>query len=260
MACDLHERFAALPAKRIDNSLRLERGCLDDYLALSEFHYKAVAPATVSRVFVLREHHCGLAGRYLNRPSQTRVVGVLTESYPILSCRLRDWALDGRYSWLVNLKQRAAILNTEVRCISRVVVHPQWRGLGLAVRLVRAALVQPTTIYTEALAAMGRANPFFERAGMTAYHRHRHSRDARLIAALNAVGIEPIDLAKLQWSVEKIERLSDVEKRWISHELRRWCRGVVHRSKQEWESLSQQLQLAQQRLLCDPMYYLKDNR
>jgi len=257
---DLRERFAGLPDDRLEKSLRLERGGKNDYLALSEHHYKAPAPATMPRVFVFRHRRFGVAGRYLGRSGETAVAAVLTESYPMLSCRLRNWALNGRYRGLVDLKQRAVVLNAEVRCISRVVVHPQWRGLGLAVKLVRAVLADPATIFTEALAAMGHANPFFERAGMMAYHRHPHDRDARLISVFEAIGIEAIDLADLQKSTQRIDRLSDIEKQWVLHELKRWCRGVFRRSKNACESLEEQLRLVQQRLLCEPVYYLKDNR
>lgn len=260
MASDLRERFTGCSDDRLEESLRFERGGIRDYLALSDHHYKAAPPATVSRVFTFRHQCRGVVGRYLGRTSQTPVVAVLTESYPILSCRLRDWALDGRYRGVVDLKQRAMVLNAEIRCISRVVVHPQWRGLGLAVRLVRAVLADPETVFTEALAAMGHAHPFFERAGMVAYHRHPHDRDVRLVAVLAAVGIEPIDLANLQESVKRIDCLADTEKRWVSHELQRWCRGVIRRSKDAYDGLREQLRLAQQRLLCEPVYYLKDNR
>lgn len=260
MANDLYERFTGTSGDRLEEGLSFGRGGMRDYLALSDHHYKASPPATVSRVFVFRHYCRGVAGRYLGLPGQTRVVAVLTESYPILSCRLRDSALDGRYRGIADLKQRAVVLNAEFRCISRVVVHPQWRGLGLAVRLVQAVLTDPETVFTEAMAAMGHAHPFFERAGMVAYHRHPHSRDARLAAVLEAVGIEPIDLANLKKLIERIERLTDLEKQWVSQELRKWCRGVIRRSKEACEDLYEQLRLVQERLWCEPVYYLKDNR
>lgn len=62
-----------------------------------------------------------------------------------------------------------ALLNAEVRCISRVIVHPSFRGLGIGVGLVRHALDTATTPYTEAIAAMGWVHPLFEKAGMEAF-------------------------------------------------------------------------------------------
>jgi len=50
-----------------------------------------------------------------------------------------------------------------------VIVHPQFRSLGLSSILARWMCEQCDTRYVEALAAMGRAHPFFERAGMTRF-------------------------------------------------------------------------------------------
>jgi GNAT superfamily N-acetyltransferase len=47
-----------------------------------------------------------------------------------------------------------------------VIVHPQFRGLGIASQLVRRICDECPTRYVEAIAAMGEVHPFFERAGM----------------------------------------------------------------------------------------------
>jgi ABC-type ATPase with predicted acetyltransferase domain len=64
-------------------------------------------------------------------------------------------------------RQRLRWANDNVRTISRVIVHPQFRGVGLASALVRRIVSDCPTRYAEALAVMGRAHPFFEKAGMT---------------------------------------------------------------------------------------------
>jgi GNAT superfamily N-acetyltransferase len=161
----------------IGAELVLRRGTLRDYMALAEHHYRAKRPATVTRVLVLEHAAPSVTERFLalwgGQPTAARrpqIVGVLVESMPVLACYARDAVLGMRYAGLKDVRQRARRVNAELRCISRVVVHPQWRGLGLAVRLVTAALAEPATIFTQSLAAMGQVNPFLERAGMTAYH------------------------------------------------------------------------------------------
>src|SRR5690606_14542589 len=128
------------------------------------------------------------------------------------------------------------------------------------VRLVRAALAEATTPYTEALAAMGRVNPFFERAGMTAYHRPLHEYDARLIAALARVGLSPVDLATLDRTWPHITAQPADTRRWLVHELRRWYRRNGGRSAHHDADPRDHLRAAQQRLLLMPVYYLHDNR
>jgi len=87
------------------------------------------------------------------------------------------------------------LLNEELECISRVVVHPMFRGCGLAVKLVRRAIAAAETPMVEALAAMGAVHPFFEKAGMTAYRLGPDTHTARLISAAEVVGLNSSDLA-----------------------------------------------------------------
>jgi ABC-type ATPase with predicted acetyltransferase domain len=49
--------------------------------------------------------------------------------------------------------------------LSRVVLHPTYRGAGIAAAFVRRACETCPVPWIETLSAMGRANPFFERAG-----------------------------------------------------------------------------------------------
>jgi predicted N-acetyltransferase YhbS len=62
--------------------------------------------------------------------------------------------------------RKLGFVNRHVRTISRVVVHPQFRGVGLASGLVRAICRAAPTRYVEAFAVMGRVHPFFEKGGM----------------------------------------------------------------------------------------------
>jgi ABC-type ATPase with predicted acetyltransferase domain len=61
---------------------------------------------------------------------------------------------------------KLAFVNAHVRTIARVIVHPQFRSLGVAARLVRRICEDCPTRYVEAFAAMGEVHPFFERGGM----------------------------------------------------------------------------------------------
>ena len=253
----LRERFLLGDKVDLTGEVTLRRGTLKDYGALSEHHYRAARPATATRVLVLEHGRLTAVGRYLQRKGERQRVGVLVESLPALSCRMRDVAMGGRYGGWLSPGQRALLLNDEVRCISRVVVEPSWRGLGLSVRLVRAALAEPTTAVTEALAAMGRVSPFFERAGMTAYPRPAHAFDARLTAALRSVGVSGVDLAMVDLVWRKIEGLDGVRRVWLCDELRRWARKNGGRGRGFEDDAKAHLRLAQERLMFEPVYYLR---
>lgn len=56
-------------------------------------------------------------------------------------------------------------LNAQLWLLSRVVLHPTYRGAGIAAAFVRQACATCPVPWIETLSAMGQTNPFFERAG-----------------------------------------------------------------------------------------------
>ncbi len=255
MCTELTNRFAALPGSPIEDALQLSVGTMRDYAALARFHYRSNRPATCPRVLALRHARPSVVGRFLRRPNESQVVGVLVESLPPIHCMLRDVALDGRYTGIGDARQRLIALNHELRCISRVVVHPQWRGLGLSVRLVRASLATAVTAMTESLAAMGHVHPFFELAGMTAYRRPPHAFDARLGDALRSAGIDLLQLADADAVADAIA--ASPMRALLDAELRRWHRAV-HRGG-AFPGVRAGLVAARRKLLAEPVYYLHVN-
>lgn len=266
----LAARLARCAQQDFLSALTIAPGGLDDYRRLAAYHYKAHLPATATRVLVMRYPSEDLGARFARigqpsaataNPSDHLIVGVLVESLPGLSCAMREHALQGRYTNLPDTTSRAAMLNREVRCISRVVIHPCWRGLGLAVALVKASLASPMTRFTEALAAMGRVNPFFAKAGMRAYPRPSHEYDLRFMAVLKQIGLSAIDLSMLDRCRQIVAALDEEQRRWFAWELIRWhkrnggraaSRRGINNPELAWKA-------AQERLLAEPVYYLHDN-
>ena len=257
----LAQRFRSLPAGSPADALRLEEGSSRDYRQLSSYHYKGHQPGAVTKVYRLVHRAPTVVGRYLSRPDETTVVGALTRSLPHLACALRDHATAGRYRGL-GAKASAHLVNREFRTISRVVIDPQWRGLGLSVRLMVHALAHPETIFTEALAAMGRVHPFCERAGMTRYDRPPHPAHARLLDALDHLGISPATLASTRAVRGHLDRCTETQQRWIERELKRWYRTGCHKVNVRIDrvQLDDLLHAAREHLLVQPIYYLKDHR
>ena len=89
-------------------------------------------------------------------------VGVCVFSAPAASLTLRS-----RYFGLYRPRSREhlAALNQQLWLLSRVVLHPTYRGAGIAAAFVRRACQTCPVPWVETLSAMGRVNPFFERAG-----------------------------------------------------------------------------------------------
>jgi len=197
----------------------IERGTIGDYHALGCFHYLSGPPACHKRVYVVRRPRA--AGRRKWRDlTAAELAAVLVVSPPLPSVRGRNVATGARYCG----PDRAAaleLLNAEMECISRVIVHPTYRGCGLAVRLVRHALATAQTPLIEALAAMGRIHPFFERAGMTAFHLPPDEPVSRLLSAAEAIGLSPSDLAAVRPVRRLLARRGAPEAAFLRRELDR---------------------------------------
>jgi GNAT superfamily N-acetyltransferase len=261
----LAARFARLPVPPTAAGWPIRDGSVADYQALAEYHYRARRPATASRVLVLADPRPGVIDRFTRPhpapPPVDRPVAVLVESLPALSCAARDLALHHRYGPPVTPRQRGDMLNREARTISRVVVHPTYRGMGLAVRLVRHALATATTPFTEALAAMGRVHPFFTKAGMTAYARPRSPAEARVADALRSVGLTADRLADRDATWRHLEALTAPARRMIDAELFRFHATLIGRRRSHrTRDTHAHLAFTLDRLAFQPTYFLHDNR
>ncbi len=177
-------------------------GTRADYAALARHHYRAGPPATFDRI--LRATHEG------------RTVGVLVVSRPVLNARWRDGLWPGRFDG-PDPRRRAERLNRELRCISRVIVDPRYRSLGLAAALVRAYLRAPLTPRTEAVAQMGAFSGFFRAAGMRSTPVPPSRRDAALLHVLRAARVQPWRLLDARF----MRTLAPARKAAIDHSLRR---------------------------------------
>lgn|GEM_PF-476626 len=199
----------------------------DAYRTLAPLHYRPGHPATIVKVLSARVHD--EPPRRLTRAAHRRgaLAAALVVSMPTLNAAWRSLAWGDAFT-RTNTTAGAERLNRHLRCISRVIVDPRFRSRGLASALVRAYLDDPLTPCTEALAAMGRACPFFERAGMTPYHLAPTPRDARLLDLFAQLGAERDRLAtpRRAWRelLDAADRsFGDAGRATLERELRRWA-------------------------------------
>ncbi|MEM2906057.1 MAG: ABC transporter ATP-binding protein [Candidatus Bathyarchaeia archaeon] len=115
-----------------------------DYRRLEFFHYRAGRPFGVRKVFA-----AWLRGR---------LVAAIVYSLAPRLCAARNRFL----GYAPSVEE----VNRDFLLISRVVVHPKYRSIGLGARLVRETLPQAGSRIVEAIAVMARFNPFFAKAGM----------------------------------------------------------------------------------------------
>ncbi|MGE3106855.1 MAG: hypothetical protein AB7G11_05010 [Phycisphaerales bacterium] len=177
-------------------------GSIRDLDELADWHYRAHRPASIVRV---------LTARLLEPRHEGAMLGVLAVSMPVLNGRWRALAWPGRYS-TGDRRADARRLNRELRTISRVIVDPRARGLGIATILVRAYLAHPLTPATEAISAMGSHTAFFERAGMTSYRLEPTPSQQRFLDFLDAIGTTPARVIQDLSACRRLAQRRDVRR------------------------------------------------
>ncbi len=237
MNADINTDEARSACPPIDQPIRIEEGTIADYQALAHLHYRAPKPAT--HTLILRAIRAvPILGEIL--------AGVLVVSMPTLNGAWRDRAWPGFFS-SGSKSFNANQINTHLRCISRVIVEPRSRGLGVASDLVRAYLRSPQTSATEAIAAMGAVCPFFERAGMISYHLPPSPIDLRLLDALAHTNQSPADLIESPIEADSL----------IERELITWskARKIIGAGTPDAQTIQKLAPIAACRLLAKPRAY-----
>jgi GNAT superfamily N-acetyltransferase len=197
-------------------NLQIVPGCLADYRRLASYHYCGSHPGPASAIFVL------------NRPGCDVPVGVIVYSNAPAVLNLRNIATNHIFAGLDRSTQ-LELINANIRRISRVIVEPRFRGLGLASRLVRETMPLVNVPIIEAVAVMGWINPFFERAGMKAYKAKPSAASVQFIEALSFIGIKQTELINPEQVQHKFDRLGDSQAQFIEHQIRHFLKNQGRR-------------------------------
>ena len=137
--------------------VKIEKASIEDYNLLSMFHYRTKG----------KDESAGLRVRDCYRLLfDNRLIGVIVYSRSYLNLKARNMVFGDRYVYTPGDLHKARLINEEISRISRVVIHPKFRGIGLGAYLVRETLPTVKVKVVEVLAAMAKYNPFFEKAGM----------------------------------------------------------------------------------------------
>jgi ABC-type ATPase with predicted acetyltransferase domain len=167
--------------------VRIEKGSIKDWQALEEFHYRSGKPFGIKHVFKAVMDH-------------NTIVGVIVYSIPPLSCKGRNIALNRVVS--------AEEVNRDFITISRVVVLPKFRGIGLATLLVKSTMPLVGKKYVESVAVMGKYNPFFIKAGMREIVYEPDSKYILALKELEMNGFNPVLAASKEYCYNMLESMN----------------------------------------------------
>ncbi|MFH1327299.1 MAG: ABC transporter ATP-binding protein [Candidatus Bathyarchaeota archaeon] len=163
----------------IYDNVQVKKGSIEDYHKLSRFHYRSKS----------HEESEGLRARdCFKLLFKGELIGVIVYSRSYLNLKPRNMIFGKRYVFTPGDIHTANLINEEIARISRVVIHPKFRGIGLGYYLVKETMSKVDAKVIEALAVMARYNPFFEKAGMARvdYSIDRRSKEKEVRSFLEA--------------------------------------------------------------------------
>jgi hypothetical protein len=196
----------------IKKYLKIVPGNIGDYKSLSRFHYRPCELGPIAAVYKILDTHP-------TRQRSDPLAGIIIYSMPVCSIQLRNIATQGLFTKLGSSSVNMQLVNQNIRNISRVVIEPRYRALGLAYELVQQTMPMLKVPYIEAQAVMGKINPFFEKAGMMKYEAPESSNCAKLRQALSIIGVEEADMVDIELVHSKLERLGVKAKEFIENQI-----------------------------------------
>jgi ABC-type lipoprotein export system ATPase subunit len=237
--------------------MRVEPGTIGDWHGLCEFHYRSHQVRSVRKIFRLvrllgipsTRRTPSTRGTQSTQSTQSvrEVCGVIVYGFPPIGVQGRG---------LVLPKMGIQELNKKLSIISRVVVHPKYRSLGLGAYLIRESLPQVGTD-VEMVAVMAKYNPFAEKAGMKKVLEQQPSPEAKRVSAvLAALGfnLQLLSSEKYVYSVlynlrpEQVDRIRQVLKKngvpRLQKELIEGRQGRFYAKSGEWRRAVERADLA----------------
>jgi ABC-type transport system involved in cytochrome c biogenesis ATPase subunit/GNAT superfamily N-acetyltransferase len=192
--------------------MHIELASTNDWKKLSEFHYRSHRIPPPRKIFALKR--------------ADELCGVIVYSYPPPVCF-------GRRIMLPKIGMKE--LNEKVSNISRIVVHPKYRSIGLGAKLVKDTLSLVGTDYVEMSAVMSRYNPFAEKAGMQRIAEQSPSKETlRIMSNLENLGFNVQLLSSRNYVLGKLfalkeEQLTKIKEAFIKNCHPRFLKSFSYR-------------------------------
>jgi len=177
------------------NDIKIELGELDDYNKLKRFHYRQAGLGAVKAVYKMTY--------------KDDVIGVIVITYPHLNLRGRNVYCNNRYGKMS--KENCTAINERFECISRIVIHPKFRGIGLSKKLLNKYFEMTDCDYIETLAVMANYNPFFEKAGMTRMSIKEDEKRVKLLSQFGDYGFNVSLLSSQRYFIDQFTKLTEEE-------------------------------------------------
>ena len=231
----------------ITKELQIVRGGLDDYKKLARYHYRDNHMGVFAAIFALKPTRASA------RRLGTDVAGVIVYVMPSIGLELRNIATSNFFVGF-DKATRLKLINKNIRCISRVIIEPRFRSLGLASKLVRETMPKLNVPLIEAMAVMGIVNPFFEKSGMTAYTARASRQCVQMLEAFSVAGIEKEELAYPQKVQHKLDCLPQNKGEFIKSQVKHFI--ASYGKRRDMPAGLERTEFILSKLTARPTYYI----
>jgi len=231
----------------VTKNLKIVKAGPKEYHELSVFHYREPSLSPHNAIYAIKDMHPG-------RRRLGSDVGVIVYTMPIANLELRNIATCGMFEGFGQRRLQLQMVNSHIRSISRVIIDPRYRGLGLAARLVRETMPKLNTPIIESLAVMGQINPFFEKAGMKPYFGKTPPRNVKLTEAFGMIGIEDNDFVDAKAVQQKLEKLNAAEAKFIDRQIKIFLQAYGKR--RNMPGGIDRIRYVLSKLTARPVYYI----
>lgn len=160
--------------ERLKNELTIQRGTLKEYKVLEDFCYLNTSIPLCKYVYTVRPKpldprtHCrGFSGPAGGHAS---LIAVIIYSMPMRDLKARTTATAGFFKQTSSLSERLHLLNKHVLYVSRLVVDPRYRQLGIADWLWRETLKVQTVSMVESLTPLPVREDWLKSMGFRIYY------------------------------------------------------------------------------------------
>jgi len=171
----------------VARDVTVQESTKEDYMRLAYLHY--------------RTHRVVAPHKFFSMKLRDELIGVIAYTYPTPTASGRVKA--------VGYRPYLRELNEEWTLISRVIVHPKYRTIGLGVKLVKDTLRLTGRRHVELMAVMAQYNPFAERAGMKKILvKEPTEKIVEAVNRLKALGFNPPLLASRSYNERTLTSLS----------------------------------------------------
>jgi ABC-type lipoprotein export system ATPase subunit/GNAT superfamily N-acetyltransferase len=183
---------------------------------LEQFHYRGSNPGVPRRIFkamIGDELAAGIIYVYPHLALKGRTIAFPEFRGPTTSESLKK-------------------LNSKLSRISRVIVAPKFRSIGLGAEIVRRTLPFAPTKYVETLAVMAKYNPFFQKAGMTRVDVPRDPAYSKAIERMESLGFQRELFGSARSNLAIIKRLKSMELEIVRSFATNYCVSKKYRQSE----------------------------